>query len=65
MSWRDGGDLFWAIWPQVKSAVPDDDFGNDFVRSLMQVFLDFDMDPCEMEGTDPRIDRLMSELNEE
>ncbi len=62
MSWRVGAELFWEIWPKVKAAMPDTDDRLDFGRELVALFLHNDVDPCQMRGGDPDVDRLMDEL---
>jgi hypothetical protein len=65
MSWRAGGKLFWDIWPQVREALPDREGRMDFARPLIELFLNNDVDPCEMRGGDPEVDELMDELDRE
>ena len=65
MSWRIGSKLFWDIWPKVKADISDDDHRADFARSLVGLFLDNDVDPCDMRGGDPEIDRVMDDLDRE
>lgn len=36
-----------------------------FVRGLLKVFLEKDVDPLEMDGIDPEIDALMAEIEKE
>ena len=36
-----------------------------FTRDLVRVFLDHDVDPCDMRGGDPEIDRVMDEVDPE
>ena len=63
MSWRAGTSLFWDFWPQVKSAMPDPEDRADFTRRLLQLFLDYDIDPCDLNGHDPEIDRLLDDID--
>ena len=65
MSWRTGADLFWDFWPKVKANITDDEHRTTFTRELLALFLDNDVDPCDIRGTDPEIDRLMDELDPE
>jgi hypothetical protein len=65
MSWRAGAEVFWEMWPKVKAALPDPDNRTDFTRRLLALFLDNDVDPCQMYGGDSEIDELMEELNPE
>ena len=65
MSWRAGSKLFWDIWPVIKSALPDAEHRAEFARPLLGLFLENDVDPCEMRGGDPEIDLLMDEIDRE
>lgn len=65
MSWRTGSSLFWDFWPKVKAGIPDGEHRAAFTRELAALFLDHDVDPCEMRGGDPEIDRIMDELDPE
>ena len=62
MSWRMGSQLFWEFWPKVKAGIPDENHRAIFARDLVNLFLDHDVDPCEMSGGDPEIDRIMDEM---
>jgi hypothetical protein len=53
------------MWPKVKEALPEPEWREDFARRLIELFLEFDVDPCEMQGDDPEVDRLMDELDPE
>ena len=63
MSWRTGSRLFWDFWPKVKAGIPDEDHRATFARDLVNLFLDNDVDPCEMVGGDPEIDHIMAEID--
>ena len=65
MSWRTGSSLFWDFWPKVKEGIPDPEHRAAFARDLVTLFLDHDVDPCEMRGADPEIDRVMDEVDSE
>ncbi len=65
MSWRTGASLFWQIWPKIKAAIPDPEHRADFTRRMLSLFLDDDVDPGDLRGQDPEIDRLMDELDPE
>jgi hypothetical protein len=50
------------MWPLIQVHVPEDDFRAEFVRDLIDFFMD-----CDMEGTDlrrihPEIDKVLDEL---
>ena len=36
-----------------------------YYRGLLKAFLDNDVDPCDLRGRDPEIDRLMDEIDPE
>jgi hypothetical protein len=65
MSWRTGADLFWDFWPKVKAGIRDDEHRAAFAGELVALFLDHDVDPLDLRGTDPEIDRIMDELDPE
>jgi hypothetical protein len=65
MSWRTGTSLFWDFWPKVKESMPDEDARAYFARGLLKLFLDNDIDPCDLRGEDPEIDRLMDDIDPE
>ncbi len=55
--------MFWDIWPAVKVAIPDSSVRTEFTRPLLKLFYDWDVDPAEMRGGDPEIDRLVDEID--
>ena len=57
--------MFWDFWPKVKEAMPDEESRAYFARGLLKAFLDNDIDPCDLRGQDPEIDRLMDEVDPE
>ena len=63
MSWRTGASIFWELWPKIKAALPEPEHRADFVRGQLRLFLDNDVDPCDLRGQDPKIDRLMDEID--
>ena len=56
MSWRAGAQLFRETWPLIQEHVPEDEFRADFVRDLIDLFQN-----CDINGTDLR--RLHSEID--
>ncbi len=64
MSWRMGSRLFWDFWPKVKTGIPDEGHRAAFARDLVNLFLYHDVDPGDMRGGDPEIDRIMDEVEE-
>ena len=65
MSWRTETTLFWDFWPKVKEAMPDEESRAYFARGLLKAFLNNDIDPPDLRGQDPEIDRLMDEIDPE
>jgi len=65
MSWRTGASIFWELWPKVKAAIPNPEHRADFARGQLRLFLDYDVDPGDLRGTDPEVDRLMDEVDPE
>ena len=45
--------------------MPDPEARAYFTRRLLEAFLDNDIDPCDLRGQDPEIDRLMDEIDPE
>ncbi len=65
MSWREGAELFWEMWPKIRAAIPDPKRRIEFTRPLLKIFLDNDVDPGSIHcGGDPEIDQLMDEREE-
>ena len=45
--------------------MPDEEERAPFTRAILTAFLDNDIDPCDLRGQDPEIDRLMDEIDPE
>ncbi len=45
--------------------MPDEESRVHFTRGILTAFLDNDIDPCDLRGQDPEIDRLMDEIDPE
>jgi hypothetical protein len=65
MSWRTGSTLFWRIRPDIDATVPHDDFRHAFLCKLVELFLQFDVDPQDMRGRNAEIDRVMDVVDPE
>jgi hypothetical protein len=63
MAWRTGAQLFSEMWPLIKARVKPDDFRAEFVETLLAYFLECDVDPDDLEGLDPEVDRALARLN--
>jgi hypothetical protein len=59
MSWRTGSTLFLEIWPHVQTNIPDREERIDFTAKLLQLFVDEDMDPYDVEDVHPDIRAAM------
>jgi hypothetical protein len=57
--------MFWELWPKVKAAMPEPEIRENFARGQLKLFLDCDVDPCDLRGEDSEIDRLMDEIEAE
>jgi len=65
MSWRVGSGLFWEFWPIIKARIPDVEDRAVFTRDLVEMFLEHDVDPCDMRGGDQEIDLIMDDVDPE
>jgi len=63
MSWRTGAELFWAIWKLAKEKIPEEDIRADFAKVVVNWFLEWDVDPMDLEDIDDEIDRILDEIN--
>ena len=59
MSWRSGSKLFIEIWPTIQSNIPERDLRIEFTGSLLEQFLEWDMDPSDVEDVHPDIRAAM------
>ena len=55
MSWRTGSKLFLEIWPAIKANIADQQQRIEFTAALIRVFVNEDMDTCDIEDVDPDI----------
>jgi hypothetical protein len=65
VAWRTGARLFQEIWPLVLARVEPDEFREEFVRDLLALFLECDVDPTDLEGLHPEVDRALQSLVEQ
>ncbi len=63
MGWRGGTELFREMWPLVQSHVKDDDFRAEFLKDLLALFMDCDMDGVDLRRIHPEIDRALDKLD--
>jgi hypothetical protein len=59
MSWRSGSALFIEIWSAIQSKIKDRDLRIEFTGRLLQLFVEWDMDPCDVEDLDPEVRAAM------
>jgi len=59
MSWRSGSKLFIEIWPTIQSNIPDQELRIEFTGQLLQQFVEWDMDPVDVEDVHPEIRAAM------
>jgi hypothetical protein len=62
MSWRAGAKLFCEMWPLIQRHVPEDDFRAEFVRDLIDLFQNCDMDGTDLRRFHPEIDKALDQL---
>jgi hypothetical protein len=62
MAWRTGAALFRAMWPLIAARVKPDDFREEFVEGLLSYFLECDVDPSDLLGLHPEVDRALKRL---
>jgi hypothetical protein len=62
VSWRAGARLFRDLWPLIQAHVPETDFREEFVRDLLDFFMDCDMDGTDLRRAHPEIDKALDEL---
>ena len=49
MSWRTGSKLFVEMWPLIQASIVDRSHRIDFTARLLQILVDDDMDPYDVE----------------
>ena len=49
MSWRAGSKLFAEMWPLIQAGIVDREHRIDFTARLLQILIDDDMDPYDVE----------------
>lgn len=59
MRWRTGSKLFQEIWPLIQSNIPDREVRVEFTGELLQVFVNGDTDPWDVEDIHPDIRAAM------
>jgi hypothetical protein len=64
MAWRAGAELFADMWPLIVARVKPDDFRREFTERLLTHFLECDVDPTDLAGLHPEVDRALARLGE-
>ena len=59
MSWRSGSALFCDMRPAIQTHIPDRERRIDFTAQLLQLFVNDDMDPCDVEELHPDVREAM------
>lgn len=59
MSWRTGSGLFLDMWPLIQARIRDRQERVEFTGELLQVFVNQDMDPYDVEDAHPDIRAAM------
>ncbi len=55
MSWRAGSKLFTEMWPLIQAGIVDRGHRIDFTARLLQILIDDDMDPYDVEDVHPDV----------
>ena len=55
--------MFREMWPLIQKYVPEDDFRADFVRDLLSLLLDCDMEGADLRCFHPEIDEALDDLD--
>jgi hypothetical protein len=64
MSWRTGAKLFREIWPLVLKHEPKGEFRSQFASDLLDLFLGCDVDPSDIRGIHPEVDRALARIED-
>jgi len=59
MSWRAGSKLFIEIWPAIQANIPDREHRIELTSKLLQLFVNDDMDPYDVEDVHPDVRAAM------
>ncbi|HUG94207.1 MAG TPA: hypothetical protein VML55_25485 [Planctomycetaceae bacterium] len=63
VSWRSGAKLFREMWPLIQTHIPEGEVRDEFVRDLLDFFMDCDMDGTDLRRLHPEIDKALDELD--
>jgi hypothetical protein len=59
MSWRTGSTLFIEMWPLIQKNISDREERVEFTAQLLEIFINQDMDPFDVEDVHPDIRAAM------
>jgi hypothetical protein len=62
MSWRSGSNLFIEIWPAIQTNIPERELRIEFTGLLLTQFVEWDMDPSDVEDVHPDIRAAMRQV---
>lgn len=62
MSWRTGSLLFLEIYPVIKQHLGEDKNNEEFLKSLVQLFLAHDIDPYDISDVDSELDDILKSI---
>jgi hypothetical protein len=65
MSWRKGTVILCEILPIIRRNIQEDDVRKDFLKDLLELFLKYDLDPCDLTEIDDEITAIAEEINRE
>jgi hypothetical protein len=63
MSWRTGAELFAQMWPLIQARVKPASLRKTFVRDILAVFLEYDVDPHDLEDLHAEVARALEQLD--
>ena len=63
MSWRAGASLFREMWPLIQAHIPEEEFRVEFLRDLLLLFFSCDVDPTDVRGLHPEVDRVIEDID--
>lgn len=62
MSWRSGSKLFVEVWPLIQTHVSNKKQRQEFVASLLRVFLEWDIDPYDVADVHPDVAKALQAI---
>jgi hypothetical protein len=65
MSWRTGSELFGEMWPLIHGKVKPAGLRKEFVRDILAVFLEYDVDPYDLEDVHAEVAGALQQLRKQ